>query len=313
MIKKLDLAPKHEAFAEATPLGLIGLAIGCAALTPIAFGYGLTPAGLKTAAMFCLLFGGGCQLLAGLMNFANKNLFGGTVLTAFSFNWIMSWWSLHSTAEAMIVMHASPGGPAPDMWLAGTMMPDHTILLATDVVSLLLFLVITYGFGFFSKLLAVFLLDIDLLYACKVYRGFLPTHALDLPIAGLTVILGLIALWIAFATLINPTAGRAVFPIPGPMFHAPKKAAFDWSLRNAMFTVLFEHWSVFAFKTMSFEDLKLKVAARVGDKSILPDLAYLMELGAVVVTTEDDQVVNIRLSASGIDLYEQLILKKYEF
>jgi succinate-acetate transporter protein len=313
MIKKLELAPKHEAYAEPTALGLIGLAIGCAALTPIAFGHALTPAGLKTAAMFCLLFGGGCQLVAGLMNFANKNLFGGTVLTAFSFNWIMNWWALHSTAEAMIVMHATPGGPPPDMWLAGTMMPDHTILLATDVVSLLIFLVITYGFGFFSKLLAVFLLDIDLLYACKVYKGFFPTQALNIPIAVLTVALGGIALWIAFATLINPTANRPVFRIPGPLFHATKKASFDWSLRNAMFTVLFEHWSVYAFKTMSFEDLKLKVQAKVGDKSILPDLAYLMELGAVVVTTEEEKVVNIRLSASGIDLYEQLILKKYDF
>ena len=313
MIKKLDLAPKHEAFAEATPLGLIGLAIGCAALTPIAFGYAQTPSGLKTAAMFCLLFGGGCQLLAGLMNFANKNLFGGTVLTAFSFNWIINWWALHTTAEALMVMHATPGGPPPDMWLAGSMLPDATIVHATEICSLLLFLVITYGFGFFSKLLAVFLLDIDLLYACKVYKGFFPTKALDAPIGVLTVLLGLIALWIAFATLINPTAGRPIFPIPGPMFHAKKKAAFDWSLRNAMFTVLFEHWSVHAFKTMSFEDLKLKVQARVGDKSILPDLAYLMELGAVVVTTEEEKVVNIRLSASGIDLYEQLILKKYEF
>lgn len=76
MIKKLELAPKQEAYAEPTALGLLGLTIGCAALTPIAFGHALAPAGLKTAAMFCLLFGGGCQLVAGLMNFANKNLFG---------------------------------------------------------------------------------------------------------------------------------------------------------------------------------------------------------------------------------------------
>src|SRR3954470_9770200 len=127
MIKKLDLAPKHEVFAEPTPLGLIGLALGCAALTPIAFGHSLTPAGLKTAAMFCLLFGGGCQLLAGLMNFANKNLFGGTVLTAFSFNWILNWWSLTS--------------------IAGGTIPDHDILLSVDVASLVIFVVITFGFG----------------------------------------------------------------------------------------------------------------------------------------------------------------------
>jgi succinate-acetate transporter protein len=293
MIKRVELLPKHEVFAEPTPLGLIGLAIGCAALTPIAFGYGMTPAGLKTAAIFCLLFGGGCQFLAGMMNFANKNLFGGTVLTAFSFNWILNWWSLSSIAE-------------------GTL-PDHSILLAVDAVSLLIFAVITYGFGFFSKLLFAFLLDIDLLYACKVFKGLQPTKALDLPIALFTVALGGIALWIAFASLINPTAGRPIFKIPGPMFQATKKSGFDWSLRNAMFTVLFDHWSEVAFKTMEFDALKARVAAKVGERNILPDLAYLMELGAVVITTEEDRIVNVRLSASGIDLYEQLILKKYDF
>lgn len=292
LIKPIELGKKHEVFAEPTPLGLIGLAIGCAALTPIAFGHGLTPAGLKTAAMFCLLFGGGCQLLAGLMNFANRNLFGGTVLTAFSFNWIMNWWALSS--------------------IAGGTVPDHSILLATDAVSLVIFLVITYGFGFFSKLLFYFLLDIDLLYAAKLVKALTGTKTMDLPIGLLTVALGLIALWIAFATLINPTSGRTVFKIPGPMFAVKKKAAFDWSLRNAMFEVLFAHWTEFAFKSMPFEEMKKRVQEKIGERNVLPDLAYLMELGAVVVTTEEERVVNIRLSAAGIDLYEQIALRKYE-
>lgn len=293
MIRKVELIKKHEVFAEPTSLGLIGLAVGCAALTPIAFGHSLTPAGLKTAAMFCLLFGGGCQLVAGLMNFANKNLFGGTILTAFSFNWIMNWWSLSSIASGTI--------------------PDHGILLATDAVSLLLFVVITYGFGFFSSLLFAFLLDIDLLYACKVAAAVSGTQALKMPIAILTVLLGAISLWIALAGLINPTAGRPIFKIPGPLFFAPKKEGFDWSVRNAMFEVLFKHWESYAFKTMSFEELRDRMRVKVGDRNILPDLAYLMEYGAVVVTTENDEVVTVRLSAQGIDLYEQLILKKYEF
>jgi len=291
MIRKIELGAHREVFAEPTPLGLIGLALGCAALTPIAFGHALTPAGFRTAAMFCLLFGGGCQLVAGLMNFANKNLFGGTILTAFSFNWFLNGWALLAAASG-----------------AGL---DHEVLLATDSASLLIFLVITYGFGFFSSLLFVFLLDIDLLYACKVAAAVSGTHALAMPIAGLTVILGLLALWIAFAGLINPTSGRTLFPIPGPLFHAPKKEGFDWSVRNAMFEVLFHHWASMAFKTMAFEELKLRMAERIGERNILPDLAYLMELGAVIVTTENDTFVNIRLSAEGIDLYEQLILKKY--
>ena len=293
MIRKVEIIKKHEVFAEPTSLGLIGLAIGCAALTPIAFGHSLTPAGLKTAAMFCLLFGGGCQLVAGLMNFANKNLFGGTILTAFSFNWIMNWWALSSIAEGLV--------------------PDHGILLATDAVGLLIFLVITYGFGFFSSLLFVFLLDIDLLYACKVAKAVSHSAAFNQPIAVLTVLLGLIALWIAFAGLINPTAGRPIFKVPGPLFHAPKKAGFDWSVRNAMFEILFKQWESYAFKTMRFEELRERMKAKVGDRNILPDLAYLMEYGAVVVTTENEEVVTIRLSAEGIDLYEQLILKKYDF
>jgi succinate-acetate transporter protein len=78
-------------FAEPTPLGLLGLAIGCAALVPVAFGWSVTPAALHTAAWFCLLFGGGGQMLAGLMSFANKNLLGGTLFTTFAFNWIMNW------------------------------------------------------------------------------------------------------------------------------------------------------------------------------------------------------------------------------
>jgi hypothetical protein len=294
MIRKVDLVRKHEVFAEPTSLGLIGLAIGCAALTPTAFGHALTPAGFRTAAWFCLLFGGGCQLVAGLMNFANKNLFGGTILTAFSFNWIMNWWQLSGVAEGKL--------------------PDHEILFATDAVSLLIFLVITYGFGFFSSLLFAFLVDIDLLYVCKVAAAASGNKAFSAPVPYLTVALGVIALWIAFAGLINPTAGRPIFKVPGPLFHAPKKQAFDWSVRNAMFEVLFKHWESFAFKTMSFEDLREQMKAKVGDRNILPDLAYLMEYGAVVVTTDnDEQVVTVRLSAQGIDLYEQLILKKYDF
>jgi len=85
---------RNEPFAGPTPLGLIGLAVGCAALTPVALGFRLTPAGLKTAAVMCLLFGAGCQLLAGLTGFANKNLCGATLFTAFAFIWTLNWWVL---------------------------------------------------------------------------------------------------------------------------------------------------------------------------------------------------------------------------
>jgi hypothetical protein len=294
MIKKIEIAGPHkEVFAEPTPLGLIGLALGCAALTPIAFGHGLTPAGLKTAAMFCLLFGGGCQFLAGMMNFANKNLFGGTILTAFSFNWIMNWWALDALA-------------------AGTV-PSHEILLATDIAGLMIFVVITYGFGFFSKLLFYFLLDIDLLYACKVTKAFTHTQALDVPIALLTVGLGLIALWIAFAMLINPTSGRTIFKVPGPMFVAPKKPGFDWALRRALFEALYNHWREHAYQELELPQLRKLLDSKLAERKLQPDLHYLGELGAASLKLKQGStdIEAVRLTAAGIDLYEQLILNKW--
>ena len=90
--------PVAPTFAESTPLGLLGLAIGCAALMPVALGITVTPAALRTAAWFCLLFGGGGQLLAGVMALANKNLLGGTLFTTFAFNWFMNYWVTLSLA-----------------------------------------------------------------------------------------------------------------------------------------------------------------------------------------------------------------------
>ena len=186
--------------ADPTPVGLICLAIACAALVPIAFGASLTPSGLRTAAMFCLLFGAGGQLVAGLGNLLNKNLYGGTLFTAFAFNWVINWWALDNLARGQIA--------------------DATVVFAVDVCFLVVFLVLTYGFGFFSSLLMAFLIDIDLLYAARIARHLGGGEWLG-PVVGIcTVVLGAIALWIAFALLINPTAGRAVFAFPGPVFRA---------------------------------------------------------------------------------------------
>src|ERR1700735_4224709 len=71
-------------FGESTPLGLLGLAVGCAALLPIAFGrvpHDAASAAMmfQTCAWLCLLFGAGCQMLAGIMCFTNKNTLGGTL------------------------------------------------------------------------------------------------------------------------------------------------------------------------------------------------------------------------------------------
>ena len=68
MLERYELlGPSNERFGNPAPLGLLGLAIACGALVPIALGTSVTPSALASAAVYALLFGGGCQLLAGLM------------------------------------------------------------------------------------------------------------------------------------------------------------------------------------------------------------------------------------------------------
>ena len=288
MLQKPPSPPHRELFADPTPLGLIGLAVGCAALTPIALGKSLTPAGLETAAMFCLLFGAGCQLVAGLINLANKNLYGGTLFTAFAFNWAMNWWALSSLAKGMI--------------------PDHGIIFATEVCFLVVFLVITYGFGFYSKVLFLFLLDIDVLFVAKIAGSLLATKALEPVVAGCTVGLAAIALWIAFAILINPTAGRAVFPLAGPLFTPKVAPGFDDGPRRAIFDALYAHWQQHAFRPMAVGELQ----GRVTGGALLPHLHYLMEAGGVAFEGDagSGHPAAVRLTAAGIDVYEQRVLQK---
>jgi succinate-acetate transporter protein len=200
----MESAPQSPAapnpFAESSPLGLLGLSVGCAALLPIAFGQALTPDAFRTCAMFCLLFGGGCQLIAGLMALANKNLLGGTLFTTFAFNWGMNYWSLMGIADGKL--------------------PNGHIVFAVDCCFLVIFTVLMFAFGYFSKLLFAFLADIVLLFTFRILADLLHTKAFAMPIAACTVGLAAIALWLALAILLNSAAGRVVLPIPGPLFKA---------------------------------------------------------------------------------------------
>ncbi len=200
-----DPMPQHASstvIADPTPIGLICLAIGCAALMPIASGTSLTPQAFRTAAVFCLLFGGGGQAVAGIGNLLNRNLYGATLFTSFAFNWVMNWWVLDGLSRGQA--------------------PDAAIVFAVDVCFLIVFLAFTYGFGFFSSLLMAFLVDIDVLYVARIGLHLGGPAWLSAVIAACTALLGALSLWIAFALLINPVAGRVLFPMPGPVFR-PKK------------------------------------------------------------------------------------------
>ena len=183
-------------FGEPTPLGLLGLAIGCAALLPVAFGWlpkdpAAAAMSFETCAWLCLAFGGACQLLSGLMALANKNVLGGTLLTTFSFNWVMNYWALDRLAHGKV--------------------PDATVIACVDGAFLVIFVVLAFAFALVSKVLFALLVDIVALYALRLAH----VHGAAIGIA--TVVLGALALYVALAMLVNDAAGRVLLPLGGPV------------------------------------------------------------------------------------------------
>jgi succinate-acetate transporter protein len=281
MVQLIPTAPHHrEILADPTPMGLLGLAIGCAALVPIAFGSSLTAAALETAAVLCLLFGAGCQFLAGLLNLVNRNLYGGTLFLTFAFNWVFNWWVLHAVSKGVV--------------------PDAAVTYAIELAFLLIFVLITWGFGYFSSLLFVFLLDIDAIYACKVAARVLHSRAFDLPVALFTVLLGVLSLWIAFALLLNPVTGRNIFPLGQPVFRSRARAALDLGARTALVGTLYQCWRDDAERTVSLKDLTARLAAFPGVR-VRAEVAFLAASGLVARAGDD----TVSLTPVGIELWEE--------
>lgn len=295
MLERYELfGPSNERFGNPAPLGLLGLAIACAALVPIGAGTALTASAFSSAAIYALLFGGGCQLLAGLMLFANKNSFGGTVFTCFSFLWALNAWSFHSLSEGRV--------------------PDHAVGLSVEIALLVIFVGLTWGFGHFGRMLFIFLVDIDLLFVFRIIRSVTHTRAMEMPILACTLGLGLIGLWLAFGALLNPLLGKPLFGVGAPIFHGPVVKRFDWTVRRTIFGVLYEQWEANAFRPVSHDGLTKLLSAKGIERSVDADLFYLSELGFVVLDTAMDdphRIVSVRLHAKGVDIHEQLVLNKY--
>jgi succinate-acetate transporter protein len=296
MIKKVNLTPDHHVFGEPAPLGLLGLAVASFSLAPILFGIGANKEGFLLVAVCAILFGGCCQLLSGLMDFANKNTFGGAVFTTFSFMWFKTGIEFYLITKGTLLSH------------------DVSFIL--DVCLLIIFAVLTYGFGHFSTILFLFLLDVDMIYVCKITNYLSHSAIMTKPLGIFTILMGVIAVWITFATLINPLVGSPVFKGGPPLFRSKKKPFFDFTVRNTIFTVLYEQWQANSFRLMSALELTAKVSEKAGVENIEPDLFYLMEYGSIVMEFSDEEkteIKGVRLTAAGIDLYEQLVLKKYQF
>lgn len=178
-------------------IGLFGLAVGALTLGSVQSGW--IPARDEMAVdIICLVFGGIVQLLAGLVDIRYHEQLGGTALTMYGFYW--------TTVFSTKIVGAIQGFHFDDL-----------VYLPLVVIYAIFSGVMIYLTGHKSKTLmllhmvitTVFIIDIMLKNGHKVVE-----------IAGyLHLVIGLIALYHAVATLTDKFVGRYILPLGTPVFH----------------------------------------------------------------------------------------------
>ena len=182
--------------ADPAPLGLAAFALTTFLLSASNAGWAKNTSGLDWLG-YAFAYGGLIQLLAGMWEFRNRNVFGATAFSTYGGFWI----GLGLWAE---LAHA-PAAAKDVGW----------ILLAFAIFN-------TYMLIFSSQLnMAVFLVFLTLeLTEIFLFIGILGGNANIVKVGGVIgIITALVAWYTSAAGVINGMKGKPVFPVGGPLFN----------------------------------------------------------------------------------------------
>ncbi len=199
------------AIADPAPLGLAAFALTTFLLSVINAGWAKTSTGFDWWG-YAIAYGGLCQLLAGMWEFRNKNVFGATAFSTYGGFWIGVGLWLHfiaPTATNPVSLNRDLG------W----------ILLAFAIFNLYMLIIST------QVNMAVFLVFLTLeLTEIFLFLGNFTTKVAALPpfathnttliqIGGIIgVVTALVAWYTSAAGVMNGHKGRQVFPVGKPLF-----------------------------------------------------------------------------------------------
>jgi uncharacterized protein len=185
--------------ADPAPLGLAAFALTTFLLSAINADWAKTSSGSDWLG-YAFAYGGLCQLLAGMWEFRNRNVFGATAFSTYGGFWIgIGLWAV------LVAPHAVGTEAGKDLgW----------ILLAFAIFN-------TYMLIFSSQLnTAVFLVFLTLeLTEIFLFIGNFAGNTSIVHIGGyIGVVTALVAWYTSAAGVINGMKGKQVFPVGGPLF-----------------------------------------------------------------------------------------------
>jgi uncharacterized protein len=199
--------------ADPAPLGLAAFALTTFLLSAINAGWAKYSTGFDWWG-FAIAYGGLCQLLAGMWEFRNRNVFGATAFSTYGGFWIGVGLWLHFIAGPV----AATAGVAVDRDLAW-------ILLAFAIFNTYMLIISTQvNMAVFGVFLTLEITEILLFIGnFTVTKAALPPFAVGL--TGLIqaggyvgVLTALVAWYTSMAGVMNGHKGRVVFPVGGPLF-----------------------------------------------------------------------------------------------
>jgi len=207
-------SPPDTGWADATPAGLVALAVAC--FCYFAMLTGLVDAGKSVALLGCWLTGGfAVQFTVALVDLKNKNAAGGNTFAFFSGFFMLA------GALSMFVKAGILGGTA-DGPIATASPIDGFAWMALGLALLL------WTPAFFKAAGQLFLIvvGLDIAIPFLVLKDLQVLPGADQAfgiIAGVLLLLcGLLGLWLAAVLIVNKAFGRTVIPTLKP-FYRPKK------------------------------------------------------------------------------------------
>jgi uncharacterized protein len=199
------VAPAVTGIADPAPLGLAAFALTTFLLSAVNAGWAKTSTGFDWWG-YAIAYGGLCQLLAGMWEFRNRNVFGATAFSTYGGFWIGAGLWLHfiaPTATAPVALNRDLGW----ILLAFLLFNSYMLLISTQV-NLAVFAV------FATLELTELFLVIGNFTTSKPALPPNPTGSAWIVLGGyLGVITALVAWYTSAAGVMNGLKGRAVFPV----------------------------------------------------------------------------------------------------
>jgi uncharacterized protein len=205
-------AAEVPAIANPAPLGLAAFALTTFLLSAINAGWAKTSTGGDWWG-YAIAYGGLCQLLAGMWEFRNKNVFGATAFSTYGGFWIGVGLWLHfiaptATATDLVALNRDLGW----ILLAFAIFNTYMLLISSQLNTAVFLVFLTL------ELTEIFLVIGN--FSTKVPAlPPNPTSSTWIVIGGyIGIVTALVAWYTSAADVMNGVKGRVVFPVGKPVF-----------------------------------------------------------------------------------------------